>query len=282
MAQLNPLISFDEPFTRQDLFDMWATAAFSEITTEDFADGFNPIVISSSFSGFPTSPDPGQLVWHQEENVMYCYHDVIDDTGVSLWLAIGPDKFETAMLLKGPAAVGTGVELTGPGRTCQVYDSTGTQTDKRHMAPVVVGFNQSHINSQLRPDYDDESVPGDWIYFNTSGDDSGATYFMGETAVSGEWIRVAIDGLMYMASAPGSAITLGLSTWTDGPGTVGMSLEFPGTVNDSNDSEAPFNLFIGVQPFWNLREGSLTRTEPWWLTKIAFCPRYSRKNQFNT
>jgi hypothetical protein len=212
---------------------------------------------------------------------MYCYHDEIDDTGVSLWLAIGPDKFETAMLLKGPAAVGTGVELTGPGRTCQIYDSSGTQTDKRHMVPVVVGFNQSHINSVIDPG-DDESVPGDWIYFNTSGDDSGATYFMGETAQSGEWIRVAIDGLMYMANAPGSAITEAMNVWTNGPAVVGMGLAFPGVVAAPLDSEAPHNNFIGAQPFYNMREGSLTRTEPWWLTKIAFCPRFARKNQFNT
>lgn len=280
MASLNPLVSFVEPVTRQTLFDMWATAAFSEITTDDFADGFSPTIIGSSFSEAPSSPAPGQLYWHQTENVMYCYHDEVAGTGVSLWLAIGPDKFETAMLLKGTAGCGTAMELTGPGRTCQIFDSSGTQTDKRHMVPVVVGFNQSHINKPQAAGTD-QTVPGDWIFFNDSGEDSGATYFMGETAVSGEWIRVAIDGLMYMATAPGSAITEVLEAWTDGPGAVCTSLVFPGTIHDVNDSETPFNNWVGNQPFWNVREGSLTRSEPWWLVKCAFAPRFSRRLIFN-
>lgn len=280
MANLNPLVDFTQPVTRQDLFDMWATASFSNISTDDFAEGFSPTIIGSSFSDAPSSPIPGQMWWHQTDNLMFCYHDEIDGTGVSLWLAVGPDRFETAMLLKGNAGCGTALELTGPGRVCQIFDSSGAATDKRHMVPVVVGFNQSHINSPLDPG-SDESVPGDWIYFNDSGEDSGSTYFMGETAVSGEWIRVAIDGIMYMASAPGSAITQNLDTWTNGPGAVCTSLVFPGTIHDVNDSESPFNNWVGHMCFYNMREGSLTRTEPWWLNKCAFAPRFSKKNVFS-
>ncbi len=283
MASFNPLVDFAEPVTRQDLFDMWNTAAFSEVGVDDFADGFMPVIVGSSFSEAPVSPQPGQHYWHQQENIMYVYHDVIDNTGVSLWLAIGPDKFETAMLTSSAVAVGEGVELIGPDRTCRAYIPS---EDKRLTMPSVVGFNQSHINAAVGVAQGTDSADVDktkFTFFNVSGDDSGSTYYMGETAVTNEWIRVGIDGLMYMGSCPGSHPSVAMSTWTS-LGSLMLSAVpgLPGGVHSPNSNQTPVGNFIGGAPFWNVDETTSTRSEPWWLTKAMFMPRHSINGNFNT
>ena len=277
MASINPLISFEQPVTRQDLFDMWATGALTEIGIDDFAEGFIPIIIASDFSSAPVNPQPGSHLWHQSENVMYVYHDEIDNTGVSLWLAIGPDKFETAMMAKGPIACGAGVELVGPGRVVQVREAAEAN---RLMTPMTCGFNQSHINSplQYRADLPELFDPEQYTYSNFSGDDSGATYFYGETAQSGEWIRVGIDGIMYMASATGSHPSESLSSWTNG-GAVCEDTIFPGCIISINSTLSPYNNCIGSTP---ARSGKETDqpTETWWLNRVAFCPKRAQNGAF--
>lgn len=266
MANLNPLILFTEPVTRQELFDMWSDAAFSGVTVDDFAEGFMPIVVGSSFSDAPSVPQPGQLYWHQSENVMYCWHDEIEGTAVSLWLAIGPDKFEVAMLLQGAAACGEAVELVGPGRVCQAIVAA---EESRTEFPVVCGFNQSHINAPtlLVGGNVPEALPGG--------------YWMGETAVSGEWIRVGIDGLVYAGCCPGSHPSESLSAWTNlGPVILNSVPGLPSGVVSALDVTSPFGHIVGATTQWCTRPDGGTRTEPWWLTKIAFIPRASRASYY--
>jgi len=283
MANLNPLISFEEPVTRQDLFDMWSTASFSGVGVDDFADGFIPVVIASSFSSAPSTPQPGQMFWHQSENVMYVFHDEVDNTAVSLWLAIGPDKFETAVLTVEPCGAGVGLEICGPDRRVQVNRSASESN--RLQVPTCVGFNQSHINAPITNNLDGETshdaAEMGYAFYCTSGECSGQTYWGGETAQSGEWIRMGIDGLVYAASATGSHPSANLATWTS-TGGVCMDTIFDGCVQDINGMEFPWNNMIGATTMWNVRSGSAQRTEPWWLTKIAFCPRMARNGYFET
>ena len=279
MASLNPLISFTEPITRQDLFDMWDTASFSSVGVDDFADGFMPIIVASSFSSAPGVPQPGQLFWHLTEAVMYCYHDVINDTGVSLWLAIGPDKFETAALAAEPIACGAGVEACGPDRRVQVNRTAGDANIGE--VPTVCGFNQSGINAPpyMEPGTTDID-PDKSTFWNTSGDDSGSTYFMGETTPSGSWLRMGIDGIMFMAMAPSSHPTAALVQWTS-LGLVSMDTTFDGTVVSTTSGLTPLNNSVGGAIFYMGGTDSGARTEPWWLTKVAFAPRMAADNYFN-
>ena len=245
MANINPLISFEQPVTRQDLFDMWATGSLSDIGVDDFAEGFIPIVVASSFSSAPQSPQPGQMLWHQSENVMYTYHDEIEGTGVSLWLAIGPDKFETAMLTNSPIAAGAGVELVGPDRTVQVRKALEAN---RLMVPVTCGFNQSHINAprQYDANFPELYDPDQQVFQN----ESGATYYVGETAQSGEWVRVAIDGIMYMGMAAGSHPTQALMSWTNAGGVAEDTI-FDGGIVSIFSPQTPRNNMIGSTITWS-------------------------------
>lgn len=283
MANINPLISFEEPITRQDLFDMWSTGSFSEVSTNDFAEGFIPVIIGSSFSNAPSTPQPGQFFWHQSENVMYCFHDEVDNTGVSLWLAIGPDKFECAAMAIEPIAVGAGLQLVGPDRRVRVARTASEST--RNSVPTICGFNQSGINAPL-PMTDSGEDAWDTAalgitFVNLSGDDSGATYFMGETAQSGDWIRMGIDGMLFMASAPGSHPSDLRSHWNT-QGAVSPDSVFNGTVININSTQLPWNNMIGATIYYNEDTTTGTRSEPWWLTKCAFAPRMARNNYFNT
>jgi hypothetical protein len=273
MVSINPLISFTEPITRQDLFDMWSTGALSGITVDDFAEGFLPIVVGSSFSEAPQTPQPGQLYWHQAENLMFCWTDEIEGTGVSLWLSIGPDRFDAAMLTKSVVACGEGVELVGPGRVVQaIIPAEVSRTE----FPVVCGFNQSGINNP--PELIGGQEPVEPLV-NASGE----TYWMGETAISDTWIAVGIDGFVYMGSCPGSHPSEALSAWSNQGAVIMNSVPgLPAGVLRSNDITDPFGHIVGGTVAYNLKADSLARTEPWWLTRVSFMPRASRGTYFET
>jgi hypothetical protein len=157
------------PLTRQDIHDAWTTAALGSIVQADLASDFMSVTPVSSFTDIG-GVQPGQLQWVANEQLMYCYHDEIDDTGVSLWLAIGPDMFETACLLAEPAWPGALVEPT--------FD--------RWVAPVA---------------YTDSAV-GDGVNNRMIGNvHTGVPYPLNsetpETIASGTWVRVGIDGFVY-------------------------------------------------------------------------------------
>jgi len=272
MASLNPLISFTEPVTRQDLFDMWGSAAFTGVTVDDFADGFLPIVVGSTFSDAPSSPTPGQLFWHQTENLMFCYHDEVADTGVSLWLAIGPDRFDTAMFTKTAVAAGEAVELVGPGRTVQAIVP---DEESRTELPVLCGFNQSGI------DHGPLLLAGQTP--EPLSNASGETFWMGETSPTDSWIAVGVDGLVWAGSSPGSHPSEGLSQWSNNRPLILSSVPgLPAGVLDGNDISDPFGHIVAGSAVWNVLEAGTTRTEPWWITKVAFMPRASRGGYFST
>lgn len=155
------------PITRQTLYNMWSEASLGSIAEPDLDGTVNPITQGSDFSDAPATPEPGSLFWHGSENVMYCWHDEIDGTGVSLWLAMGPDKFEVAVLAEEPIPFGYPCDLT--------YDRRVEIASRTRNRPI--GFNQSGI---LGP----------------RGINDGPTYG-GTTAASGSWLRLGVDGLIF-------------------------------------------------------------------------------------
>ena len=121
--------------------------------------------------------------------------------------------------------------------------------------------------------------PSTYTFYNTSGDDSGTTYFMGETAQSGEWIRVGIDGIMYMASAPGSHPSSALSSWTN-LGAVSEDTVFDGAIISMNSGLAPWNNMIGAAIHFSDKQFGAP-TETWWLHRVAFSPKRAQNSIFN-
>ncbi len=171
MATFNVLADLSTtPLTRQDLYDAWSTATVSALTASDLASDFLSITVASSFSDAPAVPGPGQCMWVADEQTMFCYHDEIDDTGVSLWLAVGPDVFETAVLLSEPAWPGSLIE--------------------------------PYFDRWVRPVQYTDSVLSDGVTNRMIGNvHSGVPYPLNsrtpETLASGTWVRGGIDGFLF-------------------------------------------------------------------------------------
>lgn len=163
MATLSSIITFSEPITRQDLWNMWSTAALGSIAKEDLAPGVLSVEVGTALTDAPTEPVPGQMFWSKLDQLMFCWHDEVDGTGVSLWLAIGPDRFDTPCVAAGPVPAGALVRPTGDNRYVEIHNAQDN--------PVgVIGCNQAGVPHDLAA---------------------------GATSESGAWIPVAIDGIMY-------------------------------------------------------------------------------------
>lgn len=166
--------------TRQELANMWSQASIPPITQADLDPAFLDIFVGSNFSDQGASlpnPDPGAMFWHGGHGLMFCFHDSLDvcdtgeKTGVSLWLAVGPDSFETACIAAEPLPAGAVVEPFYD-RWVKVFRPDAGNFAGDTNAPTPLGVVQSGIP--------DEYVP--------------QTEY-GSTAESGAWVRVAIDGL---------------------------------------------------------------------------------------
>lgn len=151
------------PIDTADLSQMWTTANLQDISAADLSPDVILPLTATTFSDFPTEPAPGQPVYHLVDNIWYIWHDEVDSTGVSLWLAAGPDRFEVPCLAFEPIPAGALVDL--------VYDKWVALPTEPHQRPL--GANQSGINNM-----------------ETMND---ATQ---DTSDSGTWIRVAVEGIV--------------------------------------------------------------------------------------
>lgn len=237
------------PINRQDLQDMWATATVSAITQDDLEDGLLLAQTATSFSDFPSSPEPGQLVHHALDNVVYCWHDVVDDTGVSLWLAWGPDKFEVPCIAFEPLPAGVPVDL--------VYDKWVALPTEAHQCPL--GFNQSGIDNTLEMN-------------------NGPT-FGGQTTPSGSWLSVAVDGIVIgrlesALSHPSDTTFVSINTG------IWVSMD-PLNVTSLVSGTAPaFPTFdpvgMSIRQVPQHGNAALNATEPVHFVKFQFAPRKFR------
>jgi len=238
------------PITRQELFNMWADAGLDPLTQDDFSDEIAPITIASDFSDAPTNPLPGQLLYHRIDNLVYCWHDEVDNTGVSLWLAIGPDRFDIACLADEAIPAGYPCQLT--------YDSRVIVATGGHGQVFPIGMNQSGINDMSK--INDGPVYG------------------GETALTDSWIRVGVDGIMaakvdFASSSPSEGMvdmTRRLICIDPDPARKGSAAE-AGLFNSAGALR--YNP-IGVSVDNAVQASSGVRvTEPSYFFKIIFNPR---------
>lgn len=177
MAYLQIQETITDTVTRQTLYNAWATATMGKVTETDLSPEIEDILMATNFSGV-TEPRPGRAFYHQADQILYIFHDAIDvmdsggSTGVSLWLAVGPDRFETACLAAEPIPAGAVVEPTLD-RWCRVCRPEGYNPIGDTNTPIPIGINQSGLPDE-----------GPWV--------QGA----GITTPSGSWFRCAIDGFM--------------------------------------------------------------------------------------
>lgn len=238
------------PVTRQELFDMWTTAQLSGITAADLANELSAINVGTDFSDAPEGTDlrPGTLFYHLADNLMFCWFDQIDDTGVSLWLAIGPDRFEVPCLAKEPIPAGAPVEID--------YDKWCGLPTESHQVPL--GYNQSGILNSI-----DVNVPVVR---------SGVTEFGGETTASGAWFRCAIDGIMMgIQLDPSSHDTQPLQDFSSSQ-PLAMDPDNPLHLQSADTWATPLTNVVGVC----IPESSLgggVATEPVYTFKFQFAPR---------
>src|SRR5262245_12236792 len=147
MAQLTPGVTINsgDIVTRQTIYDLVRLAGLGTVQQSDLNEGVLTVVSQT----LPPTPSPGMLWWNQYEQLMMVYTDMLDNTGVSCWLSIGPDRFDVALYAEEPIPYGAAVV---PGRTGGLravrlpphpreYVATGV-TVSRFMSMQVIGLNQ--------------------------------------------------------------------------------------------------------------------------------------------
>lgn len=92
---LTSTMAWGDTITRTQLYNMWSTATVSSADQDDLADTFLEVLSSSS----ATDPVQDGRVWFDKTNqLLKLYVEVLNNTTVSLWLAMGPDTWEDAFL----------------------------------------------------------------------------------------------------------------------------------------------------------------------------------------
>lgn len=269
MAQLTPGVSINsgDIVTRQTIYDLVRLAGLSGIQASDL-DAGTLTIVSQSLP--PTSITPGMLWWNQTEQLMMVYTDMIDDTGCSVWLAFGPDRFDVALYAEEPIPYGAAVV---PGRTGGIravrlpphpseYVATGA-TVSRFMSLQVLGLNQETQHG-LGGTFSAPTTPsGGWFRCATVGIARGWAPVYRSVAQFGtdanSWVTPAC-GLSGLSGPSGTSDIRGAivnAHGTNGDFTTGGIEPFSFFArslhrirNDSNTSSGCWGRYMLVGPRW--------------------------------
>lgn len=88
-------IEAGQTVTRQTIYDLVANAQGGTISSAELSSVVFDIVVGSSATN-PTAP--GLLWYDQTDLLLKGYIDVRDNTGCSVWVAMGPDRFDEIFL----------------------------------------------------------------------------------------------------------------------------------------------------------------------------------------
>lgn len=244
--QLTPGVTIErgDIVSRQTIYDLVRLAVIGTVQESDMA-GNTLTIVSQSLP--PNSPGPGKLWWDMTAQLCKVWTDVLDGTAVSLWLAIGPDRFETACLATEHIPFGAAVEAAYGGvRTVKlpphptVVNALG-YTAGRFENMRVIGFNQSTLHGA-----------------NGTG--------LAPTAQSGTWLAVGIAGIVNVW-APLIHNTTGFGIR---PSLMaGLTSMFSGTTSPSSsdgrgsimfDARADGNTVVSASflghPLWDVKNAS--------------------------
>lgn len=181
--------------TRQSLYDIWNLAIVGSIGATDLSSEMRQFVVSGS----APSTAPGALWFDTTENLAKYYCDVFEGTGVSCWLAFGPDRFDVPAYATQSIPYGAAVRFVNRDKMVGLVPGPGTTPA---VIAQTVGFNE-----------------------------------LGQTAPSGTWFPMSILGLCTMwygrlaSETPGTfAAQTGrdLGIASDDSGTDGMIRVYAG------------------------------------------------------
>lgn len=195
--------------TRQTIYNLVANAQGGLVGAADLDSTVLTIVSQSS----PPTPVPGLLWWDKTSQLLKLYVDVLDGTGVSVWCAIGPDRFDIPMLAANHLPFGAAVQLLGTGRrailppdpiTLRAITPTNNQIWENWK---VVGFNQGASGQD----------PGGALSAQSSN----------ATTASDAWFACAVDGICWswhpvdrVHQAPRISAGGGSQTWDTLPSQI--------------------------------------------------------------
>lgn len=155
--------------TRQTIYNLLANATGGVVYASDVS---ADVIMIASQSEAP-DPSPGKLWWDQTDNLLKVYVDMLDGTTVSVWQAIGPDRFDVIMYATEPLPFGAAVQPSGTG--------------KRH--------------AQLPPDpltlFNMGWRTAMWEAWKVVGFNNNGPSALHETVQSGTWFACAVDGYVW-------------------------------------------------------------------------------------
>jgi hypothetical protein len=164
-------IVIGDTVTATTLYDLVGSAYCSAITTMSDFDTTNLYEITTQ-SVAPTPKGPGDLWYDQTSQLMKLWVDVLDGTGVSLWMAIGPDRWDMPVYATEAIPYGAAVQLQGVGRSvCLPTTPTGLEG-------MGAGYRQ-------------------WELAKVVGFNNGSPYVSPATAASGTWFACAMEGWVW-------------------------------------------------------------------------------------
>lgn len=135
MASITPgqTISAGQVVTRQTLYDLWALGTLGQVASGDIAVGLMPLL---SGTGTTVGQLPGTILFDGRDQLWKVFVDMVDNTGCSLWLAFGPDRFEEACVAAEPIPCGAAVRVDSGQGGRWVRRSSGWGDGG------IIGFNQ--------------------------------------------------------------------------------------------------------------------------------------------
>jgi hypothetical protein len=175
MARLTVVTDLTGNVTRETMANIWEDSVFGTLQPSDFALDVFQHEAGDDFRNAPSgeSLTPGQFYMHNGDGLMYMFVDEIDSTGVSLWVALGPDRFDAIVCCAEPIPAGAVVEPIFD-RWVRIFDPDRTHDTGVPVPPI--GIVQTGV-----PDAPEVKV--------------GA--IEPTTHASGTWVAIALEGYCY-------------------------------------------------------------------------------------
>jgi len=101
MRLTSPAIGRTAIVTSTTLYNAWANATPSDLNAGSIV-GWSDTSLASKGATAPSNPGPGAIWYDSAAQLWMGFVDAVEGTGVSLWVSIGPDRFDEPMLAAAP------------------------------------------------------------------------------------------------------------------------------------------------------------------------------------
>lgn len=122
MRLTSPTINRTAIVSATTLYNAWANATPSDLNVGDIV-GWTDTALASQGATAPSSPGPGALWYDTGSQLWMGFVDAVEGTGVSLWVSVGPDRFDEPMLTAAPIPPRSVVRLVDSRRVTPCPDA---------------------------------------------------------------------------------------------------------------------------------------------------------------